>query len=180
MGRRAMRANIRFSPFVFHGMFFTFPGMDRNPASPPPLPARFGQQMGIAGQLYAGLIARLLEPHALTWAQFALLLHLARRGGPSRVSEMAAAVELTQSAVTKAVQKFAGLGLVEVGRDSRDARNWPVSITPKGLARLNEVQRAFGPAFAELLDGWSEAELERLIADLARLTARLEAMRRGG
>lgn len=154
------------------------PGPASADAPQPPLPARFGQQLGIASTLYAGLIARLLEPHGLTSPQFALLVHLARRGKPSRISEMAAAVELTQPAVTKAVQKFVGLGWVEVGRDSRDARNRPVRITPAGQARLGEVQRGFGPAFARLLDGWSEAELERLTADLARLTARLEEMRR--
>ena len=146
----------------------------------PPLPARFGQQLGILGTLYAGLIGRLLAPHGLTAPQFALLVHLARRGGPSRISEMARAVELTQPAVTKAVRKFADLGWVSVARDARDGRNRPVSLTPAGLTRVSEVQRAFGPAFDTLLDGWTEAELERLIADLARLTARLEAMRPEG
>ncbi len=144
---------------------------------PPPLPARFGQQLGIVSTLYSALIARLLEPHGLTYPQFTLLLHLARRGAPQRVSDMAQAVELTQSAVTKAVQKFTALGLVEVMRDGHDGRNKPVQITPQGQAKLTEVQRAFGPAFAELLDGWSLEALERLTADLTRLSATLDAMR---
>lgn len=145
-----------------------------------PLPARFGQQLGIVTTRYRALIERLLAPHDLTWPQFTLLLHLARRGGPGRISEMAAAVELTQPAVTKVVQKFAAQGLVEVLRDDHDARNRLVRITPAGLARQGAVQRAFAPMFDALLSGWPAADLERLIADLARLTAAIEVLDPGG
>lgn len=143
-----------------------------------PLPARLGQRLGIVSQLYAGLIARLLEPHGLTWPQFVLLSHLDRRGVPQRVSDMAAAVDLTQPAVTKIVQKFAGLGLAEIRSDPGDQRSRPVEITPAGQARLQAVQRSFAPAFAELMAGWEAEEAERLIVDMARLAARLDAMKR--
>jgi DNA-binding MarR family transcriptional regulator len=147
------------------------------PLAEPPLPARLGQRLGIVAQLYTGLVTRLLEPHDLTWPQFALLLHLARRGSPGRISDMAAAVDLTQPAVTKIVQKFATMGLVEVARDTSDQRNRPVRITALGQERLGAVQRSFGPAFDALLEGWDEAALERLVADLARLSNRLELLR---
>ena len=146
--------------------------------APPPLPARFGQQLGIVSQLYGGLIARLLEPHDLTYPQFMLLLHLARQGAPRRISDMARAVELTQSAVTKAMQKFLNLGWVEIGQDARDGRNKPVQITALGQAQLLAVQRSFGPAFSQLLEGWDPDRLERLIDDLALLSAQLQSMRR--
>jgi len=142
-----------------------------------PLPARFGQRLGIVAQLYTGFLGRLLEPHDLTWPQFALLLHLGRRGGPARISDMARAVDLTQPAVTKMVQKFAGMGLVEVARDSSDQRNRPVRITPAGHQRLIAVQRSFGPAFDMLLHDWDPAALERLNADLTRLSNRLDMLR---
>lgn len=142
----------------------------------PPLPARFGQQLGVVSTLYRGLIERLLAPHDVTWAQFTLLLHLARRGGPSRISEIAAAIELTQPAVTKVVQKFVNQGLVEVRRDDADARNRPVRITAEGMARLTAMQRSFGPVFDDLLQGWEAQDLERLIADLTRLTEKLTAL----
>jgi MarR family transcriptional regulator, transcriptional regulator for hemolysin len=142
----------------------------------PPLPARLGQQLGIVSTLYRGLIERLLAPHDVTWAQFTLLLHLARRGGASRISEIAAAIELTQPAVSKVVQKFAQSRWIEIGRDDTDARNRPVRITTEGMARLAAMQRSFGPVFGELLDGWQQADLERLVVDLARLTEKLNAL----
>lgn len=149
------------------------------PAPDAPLPARFGQRLGILSQLYTSVVTRLLEPHDLTWPQFALLLHLARRGAPSRISDMAAAVDLTQPAVTKIMQKFANLGLVEVSRDATDQRSRPVRITAQGLERLGAVQRSFAPAFETLLEGLEEEALERLITDLARLSNRLEILRDG-
>jgi DNA-binding MarR family transcriptional regulator len=144
----------------------------------PPLPARFGQQLGIASQLYSGLIARLLEPHDLTYPQFMLLVHLARQGQPRRISDMARTVDLTQSAVTKAVQKFRALGWVEIGQDDRDGRNKPVRLTSLGQSQLVAVQRSFGPVFAEVLEGWDAGSLERLIHDLGILSEKLQRMRR--
>lgn len=151
--------------------------MEIRPTSEASLPARLGQRLGIVAQLYTGLVTRLLEPHDLTWPQFALLVHLARRGAPARISDMAEGVDLSQPAVTKIVQKFTALGLVEVSRDTSDQRSRPVRITAQGLARLDAVQRSFAPAFDALLDGWEPEALERLTADLSRLSNRMEMLR---
>lgn len=147
------------------------------PNSPPPRNpiAALGVQLGITSQLYLALMARLVEPHGLTYPQFALLVHLSRRSEPARISDMALAVELTQPAVTKAVQKFQTLGLVQVTTDRADGRNRLVSLTPEGRARVGAVQRAFAPAFAGMLAGWSPDDIARLTADLARLSRWLQS-----
>lgn len=139
----------------------------------PPLPARFGQQLGIVSTLYRSLIESLLVPHDVTWAQFSLLLHLARRNGASRISEIASAVKLTQPAVTKVVQKFSAQQMVTVRSDQSDGRNRLVEITEEGRSRLVAMQRSFGPAFHELLLDWNEEEIEHLINDLTRLSETL-------
>lgn len=136
---------------------------------PPDQIARFGVQLGIISQLYLALMARLVEPHGLTYPQFALLVHLSRRSMATRISDMADAVELTQSAVTKAVQKFQTMGLVTVDKDPNDARGRLVAMTAKGRAHVAAVQQGFGPVFAGMLEGWSGEEISRLTADLARL-----------
>ncbi|NVO26703.1 winged helix-turn-helix transcriptional regulator [Donghicola sp. C2-DW-16] len=139
----------------------------------PPLPAQFGQQLGVVSTLYRSLIESLLVPHDVTWAQFSLLLHLARRSGPSRISEIASSVNLTQPAVTKVVQKFSAQQMVIVRSDQNDGRNRLVEITEVGRTRLVAMQQSFGPAFHELLLDWSSEEIERLIHDLTRLSATL-------
>jgi len=140
--------------------------------------AAFGQQLGIVTQLYAGLIERLLTPHGVTWPQFTVLVHLARRSTPARVSDIAQAVELTQPAVSKIVQKFVLLGLVETGRDLGDQRNRPVHLTPEGRARVGTIQQGFGPAFGALTQTFAPDDLARLTADLARLATALTLLRR--
>jgi DNA-binding MarR family transcriptional regulator len=140
--------------------------------------AAFGQQLGIVSQLYAGLIERLLAPYGLTWPQFTVLVFLARRSAPARISDAAAATGLTQPAVTKMVQKFIGLGWVATGRDAADQRNRPLTLTDQGRASIGAIQQAFGPAFAALTAGFAPADLARLTADLARLTDALNALNR--
>jgi hypothetical protein len=44
------------------------------------------------------------------------------------------------------------------------------------MARLAAMQRSFGPVFDDLLQGWEALDLERLIADLTRLTEKLTAL----
>lgn len=93
---------------------------------------------------------------------------------------MARTVEMTQSAVTKAVQKFAALGWVDIRTDSADQRNRPVQISAAGQGHVLRVQRSFGPAFAVLMQGWQEEELEQMIDNLARLRRQLDALRNPG
>lgn len=142
-----------------------------------PLPARFGQSMGIASQLYSELITRLLEPEGLTYPQFMVLLHLARRHDSTRVSDIVRAVNLTQSAVTKIVQKFRTLGWLTTRDDMNDHRSRKVEISPEGRAQVAAIQRRFGGAFEVLLKDWSNSDLNRFTSDLQKLIKRMEEMR---
>lgn len=146
----------------------------------PPLPARFAVQLGILSNLYAGLMARLLDPHGLTYPQFMLLLHLDRRKGDARISDIARAIDLTQPAVTKIIQKFVAQGWVSSGQDARDQRSRPVRITEAGRAHAQTVQRSFAPAFATLLNDWQPDDIARLTEDLMRLSQTLDQMKSAG
>lgn len=144
---------------------------------PPQLIAGLGVQLGILSQLYSGMMTRRLEPFDLTYPQFALLMHLVRRSEPSRVSDLVAAIDLTQSAVTKAIQKFAKMGLVEVMRDHRDQRNRPIKVTEAGRAHALQAQQSMGPVFQQMLDGWTPDDVGRLTGELSRLVRWMDAER---
>jgi DNA-binding MarR family transcriptional regulator len=145
---------------------------------PVPLHRDFGQAMGIAGHLYVDLIEQLLRPHGVTYAQFTVLLHLARAKTRSRVSDIARAVGLTQPAATKIIQKFQQLGLVEGVRDATDARNRPTAITPAGFQKITAFQASFGPVFDQLLAGLDDDELARATTFLQVLIHRLDDARK--
>ncbi|NBR89285.1 MAG: MarR family transcriptional regulator [Rhodobacteraceae bacterium] len=159
-------------------MFFTFLGMEVNAKNPSiPLPARFGVQMGIASQLYSGLMHRLLEPHGLTYGQFTVLLHLLRRQSPTRLTSICNAVELNQPAVTKVIQKFQQLGWITTLPDPQDQRGRLIEISAEGRAQAIRIQQSFGPVFEELMRGWSADEVETLIGSLTVLCSRLDALK---
>ena len=129
--------------------------------------AGLGVQLGILSQLYSGMMSRILDGFDLTYPQFALLMHVSRRREASRVSDLVAAVDLTQSAVTKAIQKFTMMGLVEVSRDSTDQRNRPIRVTEAGRQHVLQVQQKLGPAFQGMLKGWTPDEVGRLTGDVS-------------
>lgn len=138
----------------------------------------FGQSIGIVAHIYLDFVEQLLRPQGLTYPQFTVLLYLARRGEAARISDIARAVSLTQSAATKIVQKFVAAGWVAAGRDRSDARNRPISLTAQGCAQIAAVQATFGPAFAQLLDGFAPDDLVRVTSILQHLIQRLDAARK--
>lgn len=138
----------------------------------------FGQAMGIASHLYVDFIDQLLRPHGMTYPQFTVLLHLARTKQPARVSDIAKAVTLTQSAATKIIHKFQSLGLVDGHRDATDARSRPMTITLSGLEKIGAIQIGFGPAFGQLLAGLDVDDLSRATAFLQVLIHRLDDTRK--
>lgn len=73
--------------------------------------------------------------------------------GPLTRADLAAAVQLTPSAVSRALQPLEKLGFVISARDGRDARQARAQITPAGQERL-------GDALAGLQDAWTSLELD--------------------
>lgn len=93
--------------------------------------------------------------------------------GPARLSEVATALDLDLSTVSRHVAGFEAAGLVTRSVDSADARARLVELTELGhevvAAVSGERRRRLGAA----LKGWSAAD-RRLLADLlARLTTDL-------
>ena len=88
--------------------------------------------------------------------------------------------------VVLAVVVFVGAlisaGYVEREADERDRRAAVVSLTDAGRQVLKESHRRMVHAFAEALGDWSEEDLERLSAGVARLNndfaMQMEAARR--
>lgn len=145
--------------------------------NPPLASGDLGTLIGIATHMFHAQVARALAPHDLTWPQFSLLMHLSRKGGAQRVSDLAAAVDLTQPAATKIVQKFTGLGWVAAEADRSDGRNRPIRLTATGHEVLTRVQTDLAPLMEALLDGWpaqDRADLGQVLGRLIRSLDRLK------
>jgi DNA-binding MarR family transcriptional regulator len=91
-------------------------------------------------RIHAGLMRRLdaelLEEHGLPLSHYDVLLQLAEVGGSLRMSELADAVLLSRSGLTRLVDQLERQSLVARRRASDDARGVEATLTEAGWERL--------------------------------------------
>ncbi|WP_454151144.1 MarR family winged helix-turn-helix transcriptional regulator [Microbacterium lacticum] len=96
------------------------------------------------------------EAPAAQWRTLSLL----REHGPQRIGDLAALSRVTQPGMTRLVAQMADAGLLERGHDEHDSRATVVTVTPAGLAALDEwiqvLGAALAPRFSDLdADDWA-------------------------
>jgi DNA-binding MarR family transcriptional regulator len=129
--------------------------------------------MGLLAETVAGLHGRFasqLASHALSPAEFEVLLRLGRTPGASlRMSDLAAQTQLTTSGITRVVDRLERDGLVERIACPTDRRGSFAQLTRAGIDRLDAVL----PGHLELIETWltgryTAAQLDTLL-DLLRI-----------
>lgn len=146
----------------------------RAPAAPAPgVPTDDGSPVDLA-ELVSRSARRLrrgstahLAPLGLTMAQARVLRMLA--GGPLRMAEIAARLEVVPRTVTPMVDGLEGAGLVRRRTDAADRRSVLVETTDGGrllLERLDEARRATAEQVFGALDGRERAQLTALLGRL--------------
>jgi DNA-binding MarR family transcriptional regulator len=116
--------------------------------------------------------AQMRQDSGLTMARYDVLMQLDMAGGRLGLSDLAAAILLSPSGLSKLVDRMAAAGLLRREPDPEDARSTFATITPHGRravrkARLSHhdwLDRVFGGA----LD-------DRDVADLTRIMAQIQA-----
>ena len=113
-----------------------------SPSGPPKrrlLPDEMAAWRGFL-RIHAGLMRRLdaelLEEHGLPLSHYDVLLQLAEVGGSLRMSDLADAVLLSRSGLTRLVDQLERQALVTRQRSSADARGVEASLTEAGWERL--------------------------------------------
>ena len=87
----------------------------------------------------------------------------------ARPSDLAAALELDLSTVSRHISHFEQLGLLTRTPDAADRRACRVSLTTEGRDSLTSVRVARSAMLTEVFTSWSEPEREQLLALLGRL-----------
>ncbi len=116
--------------------------------------------------------AQMRRDHGLTMARYDVLAQLVNAGGRLGLSELAASIMLSQSGLSKLLDRMELSGLVRRDPDPRDARSAFATITPQGQSLAeqareghhNVLRHAFGGSLAD-----------RDLADLARVMSRISA-----
>src|SRR5450755_2542089 len=116
--------------------------------------------------------AHMRREHGLTMARYDVLAHLDMAGGRLGLSELASAIALSPSGLSKLLDRMDASGLVRRDPDPDDARAAFASITPRGRALAGSARASHH----ELLRGtFGSALSDRDIADLTRIMKRVDA-----
>jgi DNA-binding MarR family transcriptional regulator len=123
-------------------------------------------------RLWEQVQAQMRQDSTLTMARYDVLAHLDMAGGRLRLTELAAAILLSQSGLSKLLDRMEAADLVRRDPDPRDARAAFAAITPRGQALVKKARDSHHEflrhTFAAALD---DADL----ADLARIMDRISA-----
>jgi DNA-binding MarR family transcriptional regulator len=108
----------------------------------------------------------------LSVARFDVLTHLDMAGGRLGLTDLAQAIVLSPSGLSKLLDRMQEVGLVERLPDPDDARSTYAVITRHGRAVVRKIRQRHHPflqhVFGDVLD-------DRDLADLARIMTRLDA-----
>ncbi|MEU9479641.1 MarR family transcriptional regulator [Streptomyces sp. NPDC048191] len=116
--------------------------------------------------------ARLSGLHGVSLADFTMLLRLSRApGGRMRRVDLAEALGLTASGVTRGLAPLERIGLVTREADARDARVAYASLTATGRRRLREMLATAEETATGLLaaPAWNTEDIAQLSSLLTRL-----------
>jgi DNA-binding MarR family transcriptional regulator len=116
--------------------------------------------------------SRLSGLHGVSLADFTLLLRLSQApGGRMRRVDLAEALGMTASGVTRALAPLERIGLVTREPDARDARVAYASLTATGRRRLREMTATAEETASEIFTApvWNGETLTQLSTLLTRL-----------
>lgn len=91
------------------------------------------------------------------------------RVGPARLTDVAAALELEPSRVSKEVNRLVAAGLVAQTPDAADRRAVALAVTEEGADAWRRYRKATDQQLARTLREWSDDDLAQLAALLTRL-----------
>jgi MarR family transcriptional regulator, organic hydroperoxide resistance regulator len=83
--------------------------------------------------------------------------------GPMTAGQIAARLSLTSGAVTNLVDRLEGHGVVKRTADLNDRRRVIIEVIPSAFEGRNNIYEEVGRDYANLLDGYTEQELEFLV-----------------
>lgn len=133
----------------------------------PTAPASLGRALNFTAGTGNAVVARLLAPHDLTLAQWAVLQTL-WRNGPLKLSQIASLTGNAPPATSRLVDRMIDAGLVTRAEVPDDRRSVTVGLAPRGEG-LRHLQDIYQQVNAVLLRDLSADEAVTLFALLDRV-----------
>jgi DNA-binding MarR family transcriptional regulator len=141
-----------------------------------PTPMATFTRLWRAARVADGKLADVFGQHGLEAGWFDVLATLRRAGAPHRLSAgtLARGLVMSTGGMTKRLDKLEAAGLVERSPDPSDRRGVLVSLTAKGLKRVDAAVEDHLATEARLLEALNDREIRALNGALAKLLAEWE------
>ena len=97
------------------------------------------QHLGVLKDMIIGMVRR--EGPDLTARQFGVLLICYLEEGPHTVRALAARLDVSKPAITRALDRLSELGLARRGPDPRDHRSVLVQRTRRGIDLISDLRQ---------------------------------------
>ncbi len=127
------------------------------------------QRFGARTVLFQVAAARRLELTATQLECFQLV----RNEGPLTASNLAQETGLTQASLSIIVDKLVARAFLSREQDRSDRRRWLLRANPDAIARVDAIYVAHASRTADLLDDYSDSELDAALSFMERLTEEL-------
>ena len=134
------------------------------------------RELLIVHQLTTTRLTQALRPIGISLTHVSLS-HLAGTGASSSVSDIAAAMEVNQPAVSKTMKSLAELNAITVQHDAGDARRRTVHLTAAGSDLLSRARALMHPVADLTFDPLTNRRLDQLLDTLTRIRTRLDTAR---
>jgi DNA-binding MarR family transcriptional regulator len=127
------------------------------------------------------ILSRTLESaqkeRTLTLSAYLLLGEIVQNGGPLGINDLAQALQLDISTISRQVAALESSGLAERFSDSVDARVSLLQITDLGQTRFQEARKMRYSLFSELLENWPEEDIRQFGIYLERFNRAIRQRR---
>lgn len=128
------------------------------------------KSLEIINQLSTSKITKALQPLNLSYSQFSLLNHFSNNPEQeATVSQLANSMQMNQPGITKIVNKLTEMDLVDIRKDSQDARKKWIKINQMGLEKLSQAQSDVMNDITDCFTHWELDELEDMLQHASKL-----------
>jgi len=120
--------------------------------------------------------SQMRREHGLTMARYDVLANLNLAGGRLGLGDLASAIALSPSGLSKLLDRMEASGLIKRDPDPDDARAAFASITPRGRALVEHARTSHHELLRRT---FGQALNDRDVADLTRIMRRINASIQG-
>lgn len=133
------------------------------------VPRSIGRQLNFAAGAGSAVATRLLEPHGLSLAQWAVLSVL-WRNGDMNIKDLAQLTGNAPPATSRIVDRMIAAGLLKRTQDAQDRRAVTIALSDQGEG-MRSLMTIFETVNEVMLGNLSKAEEQTLFDLLARVEA---------